>query len=85
MQSLDLFNATINQDLNISMSNEQDLNIIGSPFQALQFEVMQRASTSRARKAACSNEKRAEVDEIDKEVDRRSKKDVAIELRPIVR
>ena len=52
------------------------IDILKIPFQALEGELTKRATRARARSAAIQNPRRRNIEEIDKAVDRKAKKDV---------
>ena len=85
MQNLKSIGATLDGDFVVKMQNEQDLDLLETPFQALQYEIMQRAMRSRAIDAASKGTKRDDVFEIDRKVDRAAKTDIPKEERVILR
>ena len=58
----------------MAMPGERDLDLLEIPFQALEVEMTRRAVKARSKWAAGKNKKRKEVEEMDKEVDRKAKK-----------
>ena len=58
------------------MAEEADLDIMNTPFQALEPEVVKRAMKARAEVAAKQSNKREGMGEIDIQVDRKAKKEL---------
>ena len=76
MLSLREFGADIDENFVVKMQGEMDLDILNVPFQTLQLEISQRATSERARKAAIENPKRKWTLELDRRVDKGAKKNI---------